>query len=93
MIRGTQREMIMLKGDKSSAFESVFFLIRTDATAPRGTKEDMLAEANKIIAQNRPTKKRRRVMLWESIKKSTPSFLLGALCGAICVLSVWLILA
>lgn len=93
MIRGTQREMIMLKGDRSSAFESVFFLIRTDSTAPRGTKEDMLAEANRIIAQNRPARKRRRAILWEGIKKSAPAFLFGTLFGAICALSVWLSIA
>lgn len=93
MIRGTQREMIMLKGDKSSAFESVFFIIRTDVTAPRGTQKDMLAEANKIISQNRPTKKRRGVMLWESIKKRAPAFLFGALFGAVCAISLWLAIA
>ena len=93
MIRGTQREMIMLKGDKSSAFESVFFLMRTDTTAPKATKEDMLAEATRIISQNQPTRKRRSVMLWESMKKSAPAFLFGVLSGAISVLLVWLSIA
>lgn len=86
MIRGTQREMIMLRGDSSSAFESVFFLIRTDVKAPKATREDMLAEANRIIAQNRPTRKRRGAMLWEGVKKKAPAFFLGALCGALAAL-------
>ena len=88
MIRGTQREMIVLKGDSSSAFESVFFLMRTDLEAPKRDKADMLAEANRIISQNRPTRKRRCVVLRQSIKKSLPSFLLGALLGVIGTLLV-----
>ena len=92
MIRGTKREMIMLKGDRSSAFECVFFLVRTDAIAPRGTKEDMLAEANRIISQNRPTRKRRGALLWEKLKKRAPSFLVGTLCGALCALALYLAL-
>ena len=83
MIRGTQREMIMLKGDRSSAFECVFFILRTDLVAPKKRREDMLAEANRIIAQNRKSAERRCVVFWRGVKKNTPAFLIGALCGAI----------
>lgn len=92
MIRGTKREMIMLKGDRSSAFESVFFLMRTDIAAPKDTKADLLAEANRIISQNRPTKSRRRTVFWQSVKKNAPAFLLGALFGALGALGSWLAL-
>ena len=92
MIRGTQREMIMLKGDSKSAFETVFFLIRTDAPATRGAREDMLAEANRIIAQNRPTRKRRGAIFWQGVKRRIPAFLLGALCGAASAIALWVTL-
>ena len=91
MIRGTQREMIVLRGDRSSAFESVFFLVRTDAEAPKRGKEDMLAEANRIISQNRPTRKRRGAMLWQWVKRNLPAFLVGAFCGALAALCICLL--
>ena len=83
MIRGTQREMIMLKGDRTSAFECVFFLLRTDLATPRQKREDMLDEANRIISQNRKSSERKGVIFWRAVKKNTPAFLVGALCGAL----------
>ena len=83
MIRGTQREMIMLKGDRTSAFECVFFLLRTDLTTPKQKREDMLEEANRIISQNRKSSERKGMIFWRTVKKNTPAFLIGALCGAL----------
>ena len=91
MIRGTQREMIMLKGEKTSAFECVFFLVRTDVAVAKRAKEDMLEEATRIISQNRPGMQRKRVIFRREIKKRLPAFLLGALCGALSVFCVWLL--
>lgn len=93
MIRGTKREMIMLRGDSSSAFECVFFLMRTDIAAPRDTGENMLAEANRIISQNRPARYRRRTLFWRGVKKNAAPFLLGALLGALVSICAWLALA
>ena len=91
MIRGTQREMIMLKGDKSSAFECVFFLLRRDLASPKQKPDDMLAEANRIISQNRSSSDRRSVLLWRAAKQKTPAFLIGALCGALLALAILLL--
>lgn len=93
MIRGTKREMIMLKGDSSSAFECVFFLMRTDIATPRDTGESMLAEANRIISQNRPSRYRRRTLLWRRVKKNSAPFLIGTLFGALAAICTWLALA
>ena len=82
MIRGTQREMIMLRGERDSAFECVFFLVRRDVAEKKQRHEDMLAEANRLLGEMdlnaaRPRKKRGfgKFMLWLSV------FLLGAILG------------
>ena len=93
MIRGTQREMIMLKGDRDSAFECVFFLLRCDLASKKQKQEDMLAEANRIISQNRPARYRRRTLLWRRVKKNSAPFLIGSLFGALAAICTWLALA
>ena len=91
MIRGTQREMIMIKGDKDSVFEWVYFVIRADAMSQSRPKDDMLIEANRILLQNQPSKKRKRTVFWKDVKRRTPAFLIGVLCGALGALSIWVI--
>ena len=83
MIRGTQREMIMLKGDKNSAFESVFFIVRTDLHPTTRKKEDMLFEANKILAESVLRGKSAKRPLWRKMSKKLPAFSLGAILGAL----------
>ena len=63
MIKGCQREMIVLQTRESALFESAYFVLRRgcDATA-RG---DMLAESNRIIGEGRQyLQKRRKWRKW-----------------------------
>lgn len=75
MIKGCQREMIVMQTQDSSLFESAYFVLRRGQVT-RG-KTDMLAEANRIIGEGksyfqRKSKKRGGVWLFWG----------GALCGA-----------
>ncbi|MBO5415149.1 MAG: hypothetical protein J6A83_00790 [Clostridia bacterium] len=93
MIRGIQREMIMVKTDKSSIFESACFLLRTDIANERPREADMLREANRIIEENYSHKSRKKQKLGRSIKANIPSFLYGSVTGVALFGLIWLIFA
>ena len=80
MLKGCQKEMIVLQPKENPLFESAYFILRRER--PRGgPASDMLAEANRLIgAGSGYLQKRRR------FGRLRP-FLWGALCGAaICAL-------
>ena len=74
MIKGCQREMIVMQTQDSTLFESAYFILRRQA--PPCGKTDMLAEANRIIGAGArvPRPRRRGMGLW--------LYLIGMLCGA-----------
>ena len=47
MIKGAQKSMIVVKTGESRLFEEAYFVIRREA---KGTRGDMVEEADKIIA-------------------------------------------
>ena len=51
MIRGCQREMIVLQTKESALFESAYFVLRRGCDA--SARGDMLAESNRIIGEGR----------------------------------------
>ncbi len=58
MIKGCQREMIVLQTKESALFESAYFVLRRGrSVTPRG---DMLAESNRIIGEGREYLQKRR---------------------------------
>ena len=58
MIKGCQREMIVLQTKESPLFESAYFVLRRGyRPAARG---DMLAESNRIIGEGRDYLRKRR---------------------------------
>ncbi len=74
MMKGCQREMILLQTKESPLFESAYFVLRRQRVTVPYT--DMLAEANRIIGEGNGYLKRRgrrRILL---------PFLLGAVLGA-----------
>lgn len=71
MIKGCQREMIVLQTKESALFESAFFVLRCDKKqTPRG---DMLAESDRIISEGRAYLQ----------KRQKRGFFLPFLCGAV----------
>ncbi|MBO5356095.1 MAG: hypothetical protein J6B09_08520 [Clostridia bacterium] len=76
MIKGCQREMIVMQTQDSTLFESAYFILRRQRVPP--SKQDMVAEANRIIGVGSgylagKRKKGRRLWL----------FALGFACGAL----------
>ncbi|MBO5845826.1 MAG: hypothetical protein J6Q77_04185 [Clostridia bacterium] len=90
MIRGINRQMIIMKTDRSSAFEAAYFLVRTDAL-PRISNEEMVSEANRLIAENNHSFKRKNSERLKKIKNGIPFFLWGSLAGMILMGALWLI--
>ena len=75
MIKGCQREMIVLQTKESPLFESAYFVLRRGyRPASHG---DMLAESNRIIGEGKDYLKKRRRRGW-----GVP-FLLGLLPGGV----------
>ncbi len=73
MIKGCQREMIVLQTRESPFFESAYFVLRRGRTAPQ--RGDMLAESNRIVEEGRGYLLRRRK------KSGLLPFLAGFLLG------------
>ena len=73
MLRGCQKQMIVLQTPESGVFESAFFVLRRE----NGTvgHDDMMVEANRIIGNGEYLRKKRRA------PRGLMSFLLGALLG------------
>ncbi len=49
MLRGAQKQMIVIRTRNSRVFEEAYFVVRRGQSAPPACKEDMLWEANRII--------------------------------------------
>ena len=81
MIRGVQKEMIMVKTDKNSIFEVVYFLLRSDIAEPKPSENDILKEADKIIEENCSHKKRRRNERKKKLRSGIPFFIFGSISG------------
>ena len=76
MIKGCQREMIMMQTQDSTLFESAYFILRRQKVSP--SKQDMVAEAHRIIGAGNSclsTKRKRKHKLL--------LFALGFFCGAL----------
>ena len=63
MIKGCQKKMIVLRGDRSRYFTEAFFVLRDDCPSPP-SEADMVSEANRIVEEclrggpARPTRRR-----------------------------------
>lgn len=90
MIKGAQKQMIVIRTADSRYFDEAYFVLRTEIKAHRGCKDDMLCEANRILEQS-------GIESVQKKKKTKPRslllFLLGILCGGgiavlICILAL-----
>lgn len=76
MIKGCQREMIVMQTQDSALFESAYFILRRQRVPPG--KQDMVAEANRIIGAGSgylAAKRKGKRRFW--------LFALGFACGAL----------
>ncbi len=87
MLKGIQKNMIMIKLPRSQSFEAAYFILRSSGKEPR--QGEMVREANRIIAESglcsvkgdRAGRQR-----WERIML----FIYGVLSGAVSVAALWL---
>jgi hypothetical protein len=83
MMRGVQKRMIVLRTGGSRYFDEAYFVLRREAdmTAERG--DEMIAEANRIVAASvLPSGGRRR-------RGALLCFLCGILCGGLASSLLW----
>lgn len=90
MIKGTQKEIIMLKTEKNSIFEVVYFMLRSDI--PKPSENDILKEANRIVEESYSHQKRKREERKNKLKCGIPFFIFGTLSGIISTALVSLLL-
>ena len=60
MLKGIQRRMVEVRTDKSSLFETAYFVLR-DETAGKTSERNIVDEAYKIISGTLGSRKRKRM--------------------------------
>ncbi|MBQ9783971.1 MAG: hypothetical protein IJW49_11825 [Clostridia bacterium] len=86
MIKGSRRQMIVIRTDKSRYFDEAYFVLRKNLKSP--AHSDILTEANRILAERiAETKKPTRHSLLRWL-----FFGVGVLCGALVTVAVCLAL-
>ena len=84
MLKGCQREMIVLQTQESPLFENAYFILRREK--PVVSRQDMLAEANRIIGAGSGYLARRRRRGWGILL-----FITGLLAGVGVSLLIYMI--
>ena len=74
MVKGCQREMILMQTKDSATFECAYFVLRKGREYQ--PQEDMVAEANRILAREQGRRKRRGG--WRSVLLFLGGVVLGA---------------
>lgn len=82
MMRGCQRQIIMLKGTDSQIFDEAYFLLRKDFDRSRGDESELVREAERLVALNTTRRRVRVVSKWAL-------FAAGMLAGGLLCLLVW----
>ncbi len=81
MLKGAQKQLIVLRTGSSRYFDEAYFIVRKELRPGRAERRDLLAEANRILrdslAQREPPRRRR----WRPIAGAFLLMLLGALLG------------
>ena len=83
MIRGVNRQVIVLRPDRDSAFETVYFMLKSEQQKPSVTERDILREANKIISENYREKRTGGEKKSAGFLRGALIFMLGALLGVV----------
>lgn len=81
MLKGVNRNVIVVRGDRSSRFEAVYMIMKK-GTDTKNT--DILKEANRLVANSGMSQKRVGLPPWSLVA-------IGALSGALAASAVWLV--
>lgn len=89
MLKGAQKQMIVIRTGDSRYFDEAYFVLRREVAGGREEQDDMIREANRILRQSEPERGRRRehrrAIGWLT-------FLGGALSGGILAAVITLLL-
>ena len=90
MIKGAQKQMIVIRTGNSRYFDEAYFVLRREVKPQTGGKADILEEANRILREHDPNQGECRK---KRLSRGALLFLLGILCGAavavlICILAM-----
>ncbi len=77
MIKGARKQMIVIRTGDSPYFDEAYFVLRSDIDSRRNNRNDILKEANKILADHTDHRPRERSRVWRWV-----FFGVGILCGA-----------
>lgn len=88
MIKGAQKQMIVVRTGDSRYFDEAYFVLRREVKPRRGTRDEMLKEANRILEESGIDLPRRK-----KLPRGPLLFLAGILCGvAVAVLACLLLM-
>ena len=82
MVKGAQKQMVVLKINDSEVFEEAYFVVRRGAG---NIRMDMLSEANRIVEECGVRRKKNMKVSIRSLVFAVASFLAGSVIGAILV--------
>jgi len=89
VLKGAQKQMIVIRTGDSRYFDEAYFVLRREVSGGRETQNDMIREANRILRQNEPElrthRDRKRLRGWLA-------FLGGLLLGGILAAGITLLL-
>lgn len=80
MLKGVNRNVIVVRGDRTSRFEAVYMIMKKGTGA---SDTDILKEANRLVANSGMSSKRKTPAPWLLVS-------LGVLAGALLASGVWL---
>ena len=87
MIKGAQKQMIVLRTGGSRYFDEAYFVLRRGVTPDRAQEPDLLTEAKRILAESESRKTGKRMKppawLWFALGLATGTF--GALITTACL--------
>ena len=87
MIKGAQKQMIVLRTGGSRYFDEAYFVLRSGVSPGRGQRTDLLAEANRILeeSENLRTGKRKKRGVWLWFAMGVAVGAMSVLIAAICI--------
>lgn len=88
MIKGSQKQLIVLRTGNSRYFDEAYFVLRRELQSGKCDRSDILLEANRILRESAPEprgSKRKSMRAWIC-------FLGGILCGGVLCTLLFLLL-